>query len=106
VGSSSRNAKLVLEKLGIIDRFIIVGDGNSVINSKPAPDIFLWVAGAMRLFPQEVLVIEDSQAGIEAAKTGGFYVLGVGEHAGDSAHAHLPDLKDHSLQSLIELVTS
>jgi beta-phosphoglucomutase len=68
VGSSSRNALPVLELLGLRDRFDIIGDGNSVERSKPAPDIFLWVAGALRLPPRQLLVLEDSPAGVLAGQ--------------------------------------
>ena len=105
VGSSSRNAKLVLKHLGLLDRFEVVGDGDTVVNSKPQPDIFLWVAGALRLSPHEILVIEDSQAGVKAARHGGFYVIGVGDKAGHEAHITLAHLADVSLARLFEMVT-
>jgi beta-phosphoglucomutase len=105
VGSSSRNAKLVLEHLGLLDRFEVIGDGDTVVNSKPQPDIFLWVAGALRLSPHKILVVEDSQAGVQAARHGGFYVIGVGDKAGHEAHATLPDLEVVSLSQLFEMVT-
>ena len=79
VGSSSRNAHTVLSHLGLLDRFSVVGDGNSVVNSKPAPDIFLWVAGALRIMPSLALVVEDAVAGVQAARAGGFRVLGLGD---------------------------
>lgn len=104
VGSSSRNARLVLKHLQLTDRFEVIGDGSSVVNSKPQPDIFIWVAGALRLHPREVLVIEDAQAGVQAARHGGFYVLGLGEQSGQEAHAHLPNLGDVSLLEIFELV--
>jgi kojibiose phosphorylase len=105
VGSSRRNAKLVLEQLGLLKRFEVIGDGGTVVNSKPQPDIFLWVAGAMHLLPYQILVVEDSQAGVQAARHGGFYVVGVGDKAGDEAHATLPNLADVSLSQLFEMVT-
>ncbi|MDQ7025831.1 MAG: beta-phosphoglucomutase family hydrolase [Anaerolineae bacterium] len=104
IGSASRNAKLVLKHLQLTDRFEVIGDGNTVVNSKPQPDIFIWVAGALRLRPQDLLVIEDSQAGVQAARHGGFYVLGLGEQSGQKAHAHLPNLADVSLLEIFELV--
>jgi beta-phosphoglucomutase len=105
VGSSSRNAKRVLEHLGLLNRFEVIGDGDTVVNSKPQPDIFLWVAGALRLSPHKILVVEDSQAGVQAARHGGFYVIGVGDKAGHEAHATLAHLADVSLSQLFEMVT-
>ncbi len=100
-GSASRNARRVLGKLNLLERFAAIGDGHTVSNSKPAPDIFVWVAGALGLSPYHVLVIEDSKAGVQAALTGGFYVVSVGDAAGDKAHLTLPDLSDVSLAQLI-----
>ncbi|HEX7004436.1 MAG TPA: beta-phosphoglucomutase family hydrolase [Trueperaceae bacterium] len=78
LASSSRNAKLVCQKLGILDRFEAVADGCSGLRPKPEPDIFLWVAGALGLPPACCTVIEDARAGVEAARRGGFRVVGVG----------------------------
>lgn len=79
VASSSANAVFVLERVGLLDLFDVIADGNTVLRSKPAPDIFLWVAGGLNARPNEVIVFEDSQAGIAAAQSGGMFVVGVGE---------------------------
>jgi beta-phosphoglucomutase len=78
VGSASKNARDVLKSLDILDLFDAVGDGYSVVNSKPAPDLFLWVAGRLNVTPTSAVVFEDAEAGIEAANRGGFYTVGVG----------------------------
>ena len=106
IGSSSRNARLVLHYLQLTDRFEVIGDGDTVVNSKPQPDSFLWVAGALRLLPREILVIEDSQAGIQAARHGGFYAVGVGSNPLQNAHVIFPNLADVSLAELFETVTT
>jgi beta-phosphoglucomutase len=100
VGSASRNARLVLEALGLLHRFAVVGDALTIVNTKPAPDIYLWVAGALRLKPTEVLVIEDSAAGVEAAKRGGFRVLGLGS-AAHGADVMLPSLEGVTLTEVL-----
>lgn len=105
VGSSSRNALPVLRLLGLLDQFDVIGDGDSVERSKPAPDIFLWVAGALGLPPRHVLVLEDAPAGVEAARTGGFYVIGLGHVPLPDAHAVLPGLADSHLPDLLALLT-
>lgn len=102
VGSSSRNARRILERLDLIHFFSAIADGYTVVNSKPAPDIFLWVAGALNLSPRNILIFEDSQAGIQAALTGGFYVVGVGDDDTSAAHMQLPDLSTITLSNLIE----
>jgi beta-phosphoglucomutase len=87
LGSASKNARDVLERLGVMGLFDAIGDGNSVVNQKPAPDLFVWVAGALRLPPNQCVVFEDAEAGVDAAKTGGFWTVGIGpvERVG---HAH------------------
>lgn len=78
LGSASKNANLVLEKLDIKESFDIIGDGYSVNKSKPAPDLFLFVASKLGLEPKDCLVIEDAEAGIKAAKAAGMKVIGIG----------------------------
>jgi beta-phosphoglucomutase len=88
VGSASKNAKTVLEALGILDRFTIVADGHSVIHAKPAPDLFLYAAAQMGFDPRDCVVVEDAESGIDAALTGGFGTVGIGP-AERVGHAHL-----------------
>lgn len=78
IASSSKNAKYVIKSLGIEDKFITVSDGNSVKQTKPAPDIFLYTADKMGLGPEECVVIEDSGSGVEAANSAGMISVGVG----------------------------
>ncbi|WP_343486788.1 beta-phosphoglucomutase [Allomuricauda sp. d1] len=78
LGSASRNAAKVLQQLGATGYFDAIGDGNSVSKSKPAPDIFLYAAEKLGLKPEECVVYEDAEAGIDAAKAGGFHSVGIG----------------------------
>lgn len=78
VGSASRNAGEVIDRLGLRPLLDAVADGHSVGRQKPAPDLFLHAAAQLSLPPVECVVIEDAAAGIEAAKAGGFRVVGVG----------------------------
>lgn len=78
VGSSSKNAKFILERLNLIDSFHIIVDGNMVQNPKPNPEVFLKGAEAMGFEPAECVVFEDAESGIKAAKDGGFYSIAVG----------------------------
>ncbi len=81
IGSASKNARLVLERLEIADLFDIIADGYSVERQKPAPDLFLFAARQLGLEPPECVVVEDAAAGIEAALAGGFRTLGIGSAA-------------------------
>ena len=78
LGSSSKNAELVLRRLGISHLFNFMADGNSVSRLKPAPDIFLYAAKSIDIDPSQCLVIEDAPAGVAAANSAGMWVLGVG----------------------------
>lgn len=78
LGSASKNAPFILERLGLSNSFDVIVDGNAVAKAKPDPEIFLKAAQGMGLKPEECVVFEDSAAGIEAAKRGGMYAVGVG----------------------------
>lgn len=78
LGSSSRNAPLILDKLGISDMFDAIVDGNVVSESKPDPKVFLTAAEKLGLNPSECIVFEDAISGVQAAKTGGFFCVGIG----------------------------
>jgi HAD superfamily hydrolase (TIGR01509 family) len=78
LGSASKNAKLVIEKLGILPYFDAIADGYSVERSKPAPDIFLFAADQIRVAPQQCVVFEDSGAGVTAAIDAGMLSVGLG----------------------------
>jgi beta-phosphoglucomutase len=78
LGSASRNAREVIQRLGIESLLDAVADGNSVERQKPAPDLFLHAAKLLGLAPAECVVVEDAMAGIEAGRAGGFFTLGLG----------------------------
>jgi len=78
LGSASKNAIEVLDRLGIRSLFDAIADGHSVERQKPAPDLFLHAAGQLGLAPEDCVVVEDAAAGIEAANAGGFHSIGLG----------------------------
>jgi beta-phosphoglucomutase len=78
LGSASKNAPLILEKLHITSFFNALIDGNCIEKAKPDPEIFLKSAEAIHLQPKECVVFEDSEAGICAAKNGGMMAVGIG----------------------------
>ncbi len=78
LGSASKNSSKVLKQLDARKYFDIIGDGNSVAKSKPEPDIFLFGAEQLELQPEECIVYEDAESGVDAAKAGGFHSVGIG----------------------------
>ncbi len=107
IGSASRNAKSVLEKIELSSLFDAIGDGYSVVNSKPAPDLFVWVAGRLNVSPNEAVVFEDAEAGIDAALKGGFWTVGVGHSQIEKAHLICPNgLNGLTLQTVFERFTA
>ena len=78
LGSSSKNAEMILTRLTLIDRFDALVDGKHITLSKPDPEVFLMGAKALNLAPEQCLVFEDAQSGIDAANAGGFPVIGIG----------------------------
>lgn len=81
IGSSSKNAKFILERIGLKDYFDAISDGTNISKSKPDPEVFLKAAEYLGLEPQECLVVEDAKAGIDAAVAGAFDSAGLGEAA-------------------------
>lgn len=78
LASSSKNAQRVIELLQIADVFDAVVDGTMITHTKPDPEIFLMAANKLQLSPDECLVIEDAEAGVEAALAAGMKCIGVG----------------------------
>ena len=78
VGSASKNTPLILEKTELAGKFDAVSCGLDTTKSKPDPEVFLIAAKKLGVAPCDCVVVEDSDAGIEAAKTGGMYAIAVG----------------------------
>ncbi len=78
LASASKNAPLVVDLLGIEPFFDVIAHGGSVEKTKPAPDLFLYTAAKLGLEPRYCVVVEDAEAGIEAAKAAGMATIGIG----------------------------
>lgn len=97
LGSSSKNAPLVLRLLSIEKLFDVIVDGTMVKNSKPDPEIFLLGAKLLSLPPSTCVVFEDAEAGVEAALAAGMKCVGIGSPAQlNKAHQVVPDLVNFS----------
>jgi len=79
LGSASKNARIILEKTGLIQKFDSVVDGNDVAKAKPNPEVFLIAASQLKIEPQNCIVFEDSVAGIQAANAAEMISVGIGE---------------------------
>ncbi|MEW6279320.1 MAG: HAD family phosphatase [Candidatus Eremiobacterota bacterium] len=74
--SSSRpEAEAKMLRSGLLDRFPVVVCGDEVARAKPAPDLFLAAADRLEVEPLACLVVEDSPAGVEAARAAGMPVV-------------------------------
>lgn len=98
IGSSSRNAKFILEKVGLLDAFDAISDGNNITHSKPDPEVFIKAGEFLGERPEECVVVEDAYAGIDAAKAAGMTAVGIGDAAGY-------DKADYRIKSFGELLT-
>lgn len=82
VGSSSKNAGFILERTEMRDYFDAVSDGNNITNSKPDPEVFLKAAEFLGLDPTVCAVVEDAEAGLEAAVAGKMLPVAIGSAYG------------------------
>ncbi|MFH5070370.1 beta-phosphoglucomutase [Enterobacter cloacae complex sp. 2024EL-00215] len=78
LASASKNARPIIHRLGLTSLFDAIGDGWSVMRSKPAPDVFLHAAGQVGVNANDCIVVEDAEAGVEAATLAGMRVIGIG----------------------------
>lgn len=98
VGSSSKNARFILEQTALGPYFHAIVDGNEIIRSKPDPEVFLKAAAKLGVSPAETLVVEDAAAGIRAAHSGGFQSAALGPDAAEEG------LANHQIQYLSDLL--
>ncbi|MFK7755978.1 MAG: beta-phosphoglucomutase [Flavobacteriales bacterium] len=107
LGSSSRNAEIILEKTEIASFFDEVIDGNKVKFSKPDPEVFLKGAAGVGVSPSEAVVFEDAISGMKAAKSGGFFCVAIGDPAEFAEADHVMDgLHQMNLSQLKSIFSS
>lgn len=99
IGSSSKNAGFILNRLGLGDFFDAVSDGNNISHSKPDPEVFLKAAEFLKLPVSECLVVEDAEAGLLAAKNGGMDSAAIG----DAVKSDLPQYKLETFSDLLNI---
>ena len=79
LGSSSKNAKFILERVGLTDAFDRISDGNNITKSKPDPEVFVKAAEYLGERPEDCMVVEDAEAGIDAGIAGGMKTAAIGD---------------------------
>jgi len=97
IGSSSKNARFILQQLGLGNYFDAISDGNNITHSKPDPEVFVKAAQMLCAAPEECLVVEDAVSGAIAGKRGGMQVACVGDASAERAG-------DYNLTSFAELL--
>ncbi|WP_299273109.1 beta-phosphoglucomutase [uncultured Psychroserpens sp.] len=80
LGSASKNARSILTKVNLLEKFQSIVDGNDVSKAKPDPEVFLIGAQLLQIKPEDCIVFEDSVAGIQAANAAHMIAIGIGEN--------------------------
>ncbi|MGQ1784385.1 MULTISPECIES: beta-phosphoglucomutase [unclassified Saccharicrinis] len=101
LGSASKNAMTILERLELTSYFSTIIDGTKVSKAKPDPEVFLKGAEALGVDPEDCVVFEDAEAGVEAALAGGMKCVGIGnEEVLGKAHLVVAGLHNMNMQKL------
>lgn len=105
LGSVSKNAIPILQRIGILTAFDAIIDGTKISKGKPDPEVFLKGAEELGVAPEECVVFEDAVAGIEAAQRAGMKTVGIGQPAvltkADVVLANLNNLQIAELQNIL-----
>ena len=105
LGSASKNANTILEKVNLASKFNAVIDGNGVKKGKPNPEVFFNAAKALNVEPNKCIVFEDARAGIKAANLAGMISIGIGEktvlHEADYVFEDFTEISIEFIEELI-----
>ena len=105
LGSASKNARLILKKVGLESFFEEIIDGNEVSKAKPDPEVFLKGCQGLNVEPQQAIVFEDSQAGIEAANVAHMTSVGIGDgqilQAADFNYNNFTEIDEQTIHALM-----
>ncbi|MBN1621206.1 MAG: beta-phosphoglucomutase family hydrolase [Endomicrobiales bacterium] len=80
VVSSSKNCPYILDKIGLTPIVDVIISGLDLKKGKPDPEIFLSAAERLGVKPSESIVFEDALLGVEAAKNGNIFCIGIDRH--------------------------
>ncbi len=102
LGSASKNAVLILERIQLLDQFDAIVDGNKVSKAKPDPEVFLKAAEELAVPASACIVFEDAVAGVQAARNAGMRVVGLGSaKVLDQANFVLPNFAGLSVADVL-----
>lgn len=105
LGSASKNARPILKKTELIDKFHAVVDGNDVTKAKPNPEVFIIAAEKIGVAQENCLVFEDSVAGVQAANIAGMISIGIGErdvlHEADYVFSSFEEIEIDFIKNLL-----
>ncbi|WP_106791191.1 beta-phosphoglucomutase [Aquimarina sp. Aq78] len=105
LGSASKNARAILEKVQLYDKFNTIVDGTNVSKAKPDPEVFLLGAKGLGIPPENCIVFEDSVAGIKAANIANMISIGIGNqevlHEADYIFKDFTEIKEEFINQLV-----
>ena len=106
LGSASKNAQPILEKVGLMHYFDSIVDGNHVTKAKPDPEVFLIAANDLKINPEDCIVFEDSVAGVQAANIANMISIGIGDknvlHEADYIFKDFKEMNKKFIKKLIK----
>ncbi|WKB80599.1 beta-phosphoglucomutase [Cellulophaga lytica] len=106
LGSASKNAEVILQKVNLIQKFSAIIDGNGVTKGKPDPEVFLNAANALSIAPENCIVFEDATAGIKAANAANMISIGIGDatvlHEADYVFKDFTEISSDFIKELIK----
>lgn len=105
LGSASKNARVILEKVNLINKFDTIVDGNDVSRAKPDPEVFLNAAKSLKIKAEDCIVFEDSVAGVQAANYANMISVGIGDkNVLSEADYIFKDFTEVSIDFITELI--
>ncbi len=105
LGSASKNAQPILEKVGLLSYFDTIVDGNNVTKAKPDSEVFLLAAKQLGVNSNDCVVFEDAVAGVEAANAANMISIGIGdENVLSEAQFNFADFTEISIDFIKDLI--
>ncbi|MFD2565600.1 beta-phosphoglucomutase [Aquimarina rubra] len=105
LGSASKNARIILDKVLLKEKFHAIVDGTDVSKAKPDPEVFLIGAQKLGVDPKDCVVFEDSVAGIQAANVANMISIGIGDpkvlHEADYIFKDFTEIKEEFINQLV-----